>query len=50
MKQSKIIAITGGIGSGKTTVANLIKDLGYPVLSADDIYKDLIKKKKKCIM
>ena len=40
---SKLIAITGGIGSGKSTVSKIIKDLGYPVFSADEVYKNLIK-------
>ncbi len=42
---SKLIAITGGIGSGKSTVSKIIKDLGYPVFSADEVYKNLIKEK-----
>lgn len=44
MRQSNIkIAVTGGIGSGKTTVCNLINKLGYPVFSCDDVYADLLK-------
>lgn len=39
---SKKIAITGGIGSGKSFVSELIKALGYPVFSCDEIYKDVI--------
>ena len=31
----KIIGLTGGIGSGKTTIANHIKQLGIPVYIAD---------------
>lgn len=40
MKQSKIkIAVTGGIGSGKSTVCKIIHSLGYPVYSCDEVYK-----------
>jgi dephospho-CoA kinase len=41
MKKIKV-GITGGIGSGKTTVANLFKEKGYQVFSADDIAKDIM--------
>jgi dephospho-CoA kinase len=33
---SRIIGLTGGIGSGKTMIANYIKSLGIPVYIADD--------------
>ena len=36
------IAITGGIGSGKSTVCDIIKEQGYQVFSCDAIYKDLL--------
>lgn len=40
MKQSNIkIAVTGGIGSGKSTVCKIINSLGYPVYSCDEVYK-----------
>lgn len=44
MKQNKIkkIAVTGGIGSGKSTVCALIKEKGYKTYSLDEIYADLI--------
>jgi dephospho-CoA kinase len=32
----KLIGLTGGIGSGKTTVAQIFKTLGVPVLNADE--------------
>ncbi|MBO7297443.1 MAG: dephospho-CoA kinase [Clostridia bacterium] len=38
---SKKIAITGGIGSGKSTVLSLLKEGGYSVFSCDEIYKKL---------
>ena len=36
------IGLTGGIGSGKTTVANIFKQLGAPVYFSDDRAKDLM--------
>lgn len=39
---SKIIGLTGGIGSGKTTIANYIKSLGIPVYIADDEARKLM--------
>ncbi len=38
----KTVAITGGIGSGKSTVLNILKNKGYPTFSCDEIYKELI--------
>ena len=38
----KKIALTGIIGSGKTTAAAFFKDLGIPVFIADDCAKDLM--------
>ncbi len=44
MTQNNIkIAITGGIGSGKSTVANIIKSKGFAVYSCDEIYSELLK-------
>ena len=41
MKNIKI-AVTGGIGSGKSTVLKMIRDFGYPVVSCDEVYADLL--------
>lgn len=38
----KKIAITGGIGSGKSLVAEMLRSMGYPVFSCDEIYKEII--------
>ena len=40
----KLIAITGGIGSGKSLALSAIEKAGYPTLSSDKIVKDLYKK------
>lgn len=39
---SKIIGLTGGIGSGKTTVASFIEEFGFPVYYSDDRAKDIV--------
>lgn len=38
----KIIGITGGIGSGKTTVAKAIEELDYPVYYSDERAKEIV--------
>lgn len=38
----KIIGLTGGIGSGKSTVANMFKELGVPVYNSDKRAKYLM--------
>ena len=42
----KIIAITGGIGSGKTEVSHILKRAGYKVVSCDEITAGLYKSRK----
>lgn len=42
----KIVGLTGGIGSGKTTVAKMFEKLGVPVYYADKEAKRLMKESK----
>lgn len=43
MKQNrcKIIGITGGIASGKSTVSDILRKKGYTVIDADDISREV---------
>lgn len=41
-QSNKKIAITGGIGSGKSCVLSIIKQQGYPAFSCDEIYSKLL--------
>ena len=36
-----VIALTGGIGSGKSSVANILAELGAAVIDTDEIAHDL---------
>lgn len=38
----RIIGLTGGIGSGKTSVAKLLENKGFPVYYSDDRAKDIV--------
>ncbi len=53
MKKKLKIAITGGIGSGKSSVSKIVESFGFPVIKADDVAKELMLKdesvKKKII-
>ena len=44
---TKILGLTGGIGSGKTTVAALFHELGVPIYNADDEAKKLMNESPK---
>lgn len=38
----KKIAVTGGIGSGKSSVLEFLAERGFPTFSCDEIYKEII--------
>lgn len=40
----RIIGLTGGIGSGKTSVARILADKGFPVYFSDDEAKNIVNK------
>jgi len=42
LSASKIVGLTGGIGSGKTTVAKFIEEFGFPVYYSDDRAKTIV--------
>ena len=42
MRNNNVIAVTGGIGSGKSTFCALLQDKGFPVFSCDKIYAELL--------
>ncbi len=39
------VAVTGGIGSGKSQVLNIIRSLGYKTISLDEVYAQLLREK-----
>lgn len=45
----KLIGITGGIGSGKSTIAKVFTSMGYPVYNSDTRAKELINNNQNLI-
>jgi len=43
------VGLTGGIGCGKTTVSSLFKQLGVPIIDADDIAHQLVTPGKQAL-
>ncbi len=43
MRNNIKIAVTGGIGSGKSLAMSIISELGYNTVSLDDVYANLLK-------
>lgn len=42
MKESKLVGLTGGIGSGKTSVAKILESRGFPVYYSDIRAKEIV--------
>ena len=49
MNDTKIIGLTGGIGSGKSTVATLFSALGVPYVDADDVAREVVAPNESCL-
>ena len=45
----KVIGLSGGIGSGKSTVAYYLSTLGIPVFSADTAFRAAVEKGSPCL-
>lgn len=43
------VALTGGIGSGKSTVSSIFQSLGVPVIDSDVISRAIVKSGKPCL-
>lgn len=43
------IGLTGGIGTGKSTVSNILKNEGYTIIDADNIAKEVLEKYPKIL-
>lgn len=39
-----VVGLTGGIGSGKSTIANLFAELGVPIVDADVVARQVVEK------
>lgn len=42
LNRAKIIGITGGIGTGKSTVSGLLKDMGFLIIDSDLIAREVV--------
>ncbi len=45
----KIIGLTGGIGSGKSTVSRMLRGLGARIIDADQVARDVVEKGKPAL-
>jgi len=49
MSKALRVAITGGIGSGKSTVSSIFQSIGVPVIDTDNISRTLVKSGEPCL-
>ncbi|HEV8343976.1 MAG TPA: dephospho-CoA kinase, partial [Candidatus Binatia bacterium] len=39
----KIVGLTGGIATGKSTVASMLRELGAEIVDADELAREVVK-------
>lgn len=39
---TKVIGLTGGIASGKSTISNIFKEVGWPIIDADQVARQVV--------
>lgn len=49
VKKTKIIGLTGGIGSGKSTAAQLFQQLNVQFIDADDVAREVVEPGEDCL-
>lgn len=45
-----IVGLTGGIGSGKSTIANLFVELDVPIVDADMVAREVVEKARRYLL
>jgi dephospho-CoA kinase len=48
--QPLVVALTGGIGSGKSTVCRRFRELGVPVIDADEVAREVVRPGEPALM
>ena len=49
LRTMKVIGLTGQTGAGKTSVSEVIRSRGIPVIDADQVSRDVVAKQKECV-
>ena len=49
INKTLLVGITGGIGSGKSTISKIFESLGVPVFNSDEVAKNSINTDKEVI-